>query len=208
MAKLDSPFPGGIKITQGYHGKFQNFKAMDLVPILGGPVDYEIYAPCDVEVKGKMIDASGNSYFRIFNYNWMIEFVHAYPVVKPGKYKKGTQIGHLEPPKGASTGWHTHTAIQIAGVWYPLLDFIRRDTKLVLSGAFKPNEQYWGQWSNYADRQLAIITIFPETPPAPQPIPIPPVVDWEIQYKELKVKYDEQSKALKQIFNISAPFNV
>jgi hypothetical protein len=207
MAKLDCPFPGGIRINSGYHGQGQNFKAQDLLPILGGPTDYEIYAPCDVEVKKKMTDKLGNSYFRIFNYNWMIEFVHAYPVVKPGKYKKGTQIGHLEPPKGASSGWHTHTAIQVAGVWYPLLDFIKRDTKLALSGAFKPNEQYWSQWSNYADRQLAIITIFPEVPAAPQPIPIPPVVDWEGKYNELLVKYTKQNASMKEIFNISSQYN-
>lgn len=142
-----------IKITQGYHGAFQNNKAMDFT-------EEAIIAPFDGEItltKDRGIQQYFHYEIQEIRENAYIQFVHGRPV-RMGKFKKGEIIGYCN--------WHHwHIAINVSSTWMPIMNYIHRNKELALIG--NPWSTPYNQWSFYGNDFLQVSV--PTTPANPQP---------------------------------------
>lgn len=155
-----------IKISQGFHGKYQNGTALDFAHIA------PIYAPFDGCYVNFVGGIGQQQYFHIVVptlENAYIEVVHARPATELNqRVKKGDVIGYCN--------WHHyHIAVNNNGKWHGFINYFDRNTvKLELVG--KPWQNSYDSWTFYTDRYF---TILQETPAEISINPIvPPPIDF------------------------------
>jgi len=206
--KLNWIQQGDIKITQGYHGDFQGGRALDF------DSRAELVAPVKCRLMRKEPDTA-NRYYSFCNIEILdtigrvfYQIVH-FETDKPEGYifKEKEKLGYC-----TCTSNHYHIALNVVGKWESVLDFTKRDRKIVLIGS--PWTKPYDQWSFYGDRTVNFKDAekpkpTPTPPPAPKPEPQRTYIVkpgdslWAIAQKELGDgnRYGEIAK----LNNISNP---
>ena len=199
--KLNHIQNGDIRLTAGYHGGLQGGRALDfdsradlVAPtrcrlIRKAPNPADRYASfCDIEI----LDTIGRVFYQIVHFE----------TDKPEGYifKEGEVLGfctanfHPNPAKHN----HYHIALNVVGKWESVMDFTKRDRKIVLVGKWT---NPYDQWSFYGDRSIQFKSAEKPkptpTPPKPKPPAPKPQRTWKIQGNRQLWR----SEAIQQIIN-------
>jgi hypothetical protein len=156
--KLNWLQDGDIRITQGYHGRFQNNLALDFdKKDLKAPEKCRIMRiskdrtnPYNSFVNIQVLGTNGTVFYQIVHFETN--------KIENQEFNKGEIMGYC-------TSNHYHIALNINKQWQSVLDYTKRDRRLVLVGS--PWSTPYDQWSFYNDRSIAFIDNSKPKPPAP-----------------------------------------
>lgn len=164
--KLDWLSKGDIRLTQGYHGRFQDGRALDFDK-------RDLFAPEECRAMLKSVDRNNpyNSFVNIEVLNTVgrvyYQIVHFETNKKEGeRFKKGEKLGYC-------TSDHYHIALNVVGKWESVLDYTKRDRKIVLLNS--PWTNPYDNWNSrlYQDKSIQFKSSEPKPTPAPTPKPQP-----------------------------------
>jgi hypothetical protein len=141
-----------IKVTQGFHGDYDNGTGMDFTP-------EPLIAPMDGTKVITVAGVGGGRWFEVSLPTYgtaIIRCVHGVPAKSKGQtFKKGEVMGYAVPfvNKGIRQD-HWHIAIKVNNVWQGIMTYIDRRYKIQRIGS--PWTNPYHQWSFYNNRTLAV----------------------------------------------------
>jgi hypothetical protein len=189
-----------IKVTQGFHGNYDNGTGMDFTP-------EPLIAPMDGTKVITVAGVGGGRWFEVSLPTYgtaIIRCVHGVPAKSKGQtFKKGEVMGYTVPfvNKGIRQD-HWHIAIKVNNVWQGIMTYIDRKYKIQRIGS--PWTNPYHQWSFYNDRTLAVNVPTPPVVTSPKPakdneqvfVPAPvPEPQKELPPMESPVVVDEPVKS-------------
>jgi hypothetical protein len=154
-----------IKVTQGFHGNYDNGTGMDFTP-------EPLIAPMDGTKVITVAGVGGGRWFEVslpIHGTAIIRCVHGVPAKSKGQtFKKGEVMGYAVPfvNKGIRQD-HWHIAIKVNNVWQGIMTYIDRRYKIQRIGS--PWTNPYHQWSFYNNRTLAVNVPTPPVVTSPTP---------------------------------------
>jgi hypothetical protein len=115
--------------------------------------NYNLYAVCDMTVNAQEHDGR-TPWFRGYADGMEIRYVHC-NLLRTGFFKRGEHIGNYNVPNDPFPN-HLHISVLKDGIWLNFMEYLDRSLNLKLSGGFTASQQFYKNWSTWADKSLNI----------------------------------------------------